>query len=177
MTDLGAWLGQTQPPISVHDVRTQLVCKFRRRRINGPVVDAEDLAHDTIKTLILAVQTRAPSSADEAFRLTFHIANHKLIDHLRRRRYIPLDEEIIAWMELEHAAAEVSRSDEQQKENLTRMKSCLRHLPKADRALITEYYGHSYGEERAHMAARMHISRNALMIRAWRIRSALRTAM
>jgi DNA-directed RNA polymerase specialized sigma24 family protein len=167
-TRLLEWLatGTGSPGEQYVDVRRRLVAYFERR--NRPA--AEDLADETLSRIGRTLEQGGVIRTKPPIRYGYVVAKFVLLEDLRRdRRSVEFDEERTAGI----TSDDSSSGREQRLECLDR---CLRALPADQRELVVEYYREAHPhriDHRRRMAERLGISKNALAVRAFRIREAL----
>ena len=168
------WLatGAGSPGEQYVDVRRRLVTYFERR--NRPA--AEDLADETLSRIGRTLEQGGVIRTKPPIRYCYVVAKFVLLEDLRReRRSVELDESRTPssagdalW-----AIDDCVAGDEHRLECLDR---CLRRLPDEQRELVVEYYRETHPhriDHRRRMAERLGITKNALAVRAFRIRETL----
>jgi RNA polymerase sigma factor (sigma-70 family) len=155
------------------EMHRRLVSYFDRRNRFA----ADELADETLRRIARTLEQSGVIITRPPARYCYVVARFVLLEDIRRaRRQVPFDEVEASVAERDAGrpgADEGPASDEQRFDCLDR---CLQGLRADERTLIVEYYGGAgrYGaEHRLRMAERMGISKNALCIRATRIRERL----
>lgn len=161
------------------EMRRRLVSYFDRR--NRPASD--ELADETLNRISRTLERGGVIAVTPPARYCFVVAKFILMEDFRHdRRRVPLNEP---------RRIEISRTrriglvwpddrDALKEQHLECLDSCLRELRPDQRELVVEYYRdarQSLIERRRDLARRLGISMNALTIRAYRVRDALRTCM
>jgi RNA polymerase sigma factor (sigma-70 family) len=154
------------------EMRRRLVSYFDRR--NRPAAD--DLADETLNRVGRTLEEAGVIETTPPARYCYVVARFVLLEDFRReRRQVLFDSDAAAAVR----AASRSAPDEDfemQEERFDCLDRCLAQLPVDQRELVVEYYrdARQQGiEHRRRMADRLGISRNALGVRAFRIREAL----
>jgi DNA-directed RNA polymerase specialized sigma24 family protein len=132
---------------------------------------ADELADDVV--LRIVENTRSGTHIENVSMYAFGVARRVWLEHLRNpsRTFEPL-------LEDRHPAATVAPEAEPSRD-LECLDRCLLALRPGDRALILRFYGESDDglknkERRKRLAEELQISANALLLRASRLRQALR---
>jgi DNA-directed RNA polymerase specialized sigma24 family protein len=161
------------------DMRRRLVAYFDRRHRPAP----DELADETLGRIVRTLERNGVIDVTPPARYCYVVARFVLLEDLRRNpRHVPLDAPRRVGVSRPHRRDVVGPDDncavrEQCLECLDR---CLNELRPEDRELVVEYYRDTRRqliERRRDLAQRLGISMNALAIRAFRIRDALRTCM
>jgi RNA polymerase sigma factor (sigma-70 family) len=154
------------------EMRRRLVSYFDRRNRPG----ADELADETLNRVARTLEEAGVIETTPPARYCYVVARFVLLEDFRRgRRQVGFDSQAAA------AAKGASRVDpdeelEIREERFDCLERCLQQLPPDQRELVVEYYRDAQRqgiEHRQQMANRLGISRNALGIRAFRIREAL----
>lgn len=125
--------------------------------------DAEDLADETINRVTLKASDVAKEYAGDPALYFYGVAQKVFLESVRKRRAAALPS----------AAAEKSEEVEQEYECLER---CMEKLTPRNRELVIEYYQDEKSaqiDRRKRLAENLGVARNALRIRAHRIRATL----
>jgi DNA-directed RNA polymerase specialized sigma24 family protein len=173
-TRLLEWLatGAASPGDQYVEVRRRLVAYFERR--NRPA--AEDLADETLSRIGRTLEQGGVIRTKPPIRYGYVVAKFVLLEDLRRqRRSVEFDEGRTASIsDADFAGVDDSRAGRERR--LECLDRCLRALPADQRELVVEYYREAHPhriDHRRRMAERLGITKNALAVRAFRIREAL----
>ena len=154
------------------EMRRRLVSYFDRRNR----LAADELADETLSRIAGTLQEAGVIETTPPARYCYVVARFVLLEDFRReRREIRLHSEVAVAAR----AARLLEPDREQmirEERLEDLERCLQKLPVEQRELVVEYYRDAQRQgidHRRRMAERMGISRNALGVRAFRIREAL----
>ena len=155
------------------EMHRKLVSYFDRRNR----FSADELADETLRRVARTLEESSVIVTRPPARYCYVIARFVLLEDIRRgRRQVPFDE-LQSGVAAEHAGQAGSEDglpiEEHRFDCLDR---CLAGLRAEERELIVEYYGGARrrgAEHRSQMAQRMGITKNALCIRATRIRERL----
>jgi DNA-directed RNA polymerase specialized sigma24 family protein len=155
------------------EMHRRLVSYFDRRNRFA----ADELADETLRRIARTLEQTGVIVTKPPARYCYVVARFVLLEDIRRaRRQVQFDEVKSAVAERQggRPGSEAGpASDELRFDCLDR---CLQRLAADERTLIVEYYGGARrqgAEHRLRMAERMGISKNALCIRATRIRERL----
>jgi len=158
------------------EMRRRLVSYFDRR--NRPAAD--ELADETLSRVARTLQEAGAIAITPPARYCYVTARFVLLEDVRRER---------REFRLRSGAAVAARAARRiepdgepmiLEDRLEALECCLQKLPVAQRELVVDYYRNAQRQgidHRRHMAERLGISRNALGIRALRIREALMTCV
>ena len=156
-----AWLDsdRDQAALKYEKIRRDLIKMFTDRRCLEP----EDLADETINRVTSKLKEIKKTFTGDPARYFFGVARMILMEHLRRKlpQGLPLPQADPNQIELEYNCLE----------------RCIERLSKEDRDLLLRYYsgdGHKETELRRALAEELKIAPNALRIRVYRIRQALK---
>jgi RNA polymerase sigma factor (sigma-70 family) len=158
------------------EVRRRLVSYFERRNR----LAADDLADETLSRVARTLQEVGVIETTPPARYCYVVARFVLLEDVRHdHRERRLRSEAAA---ASRAVGLVDPDREQmiRDERLDGLERCLQRLPAEQRELVVEYYrdaGRQGIDHRRRMAERLGISRNALGVRAFRIREALMTCV
>jgi RNA polymerase sigma factor (sigma-70 family) len=152
-----AWLDsdREQAAIKYEEIRRRLIKMFSRRA----VVEAEDLADETINRVISRLNEIKKEFTGDPARYFFGVANKVYLEYMRRKppQPPPPPPNDSHQVELEYHCLE----------------HCIESLSEENRYLLRKYYGaegRSKVEQRKQLAEELGIAPNALRIRAYRIR-------
>jgi RNA polymerase sigma factor (sigma-70 family) len=155
------------------EMRRRLVLYFDRR--NRPA--AEELADETLGRVSRTLEEAGTIETTPPARYCYVVARFVLLEDLRHeRRQVQLDE---ARADVVEQAANLVEPDDERtarEQRLDSLDRCLQKLPSEQRELVVEYYRDERRQgidHRRRMAERLGISRNALGVRAFRIRETL----
>lgn len=155
-----AWLDsdREQAGIKYEQIRSRLIKIFTGRGC----VDPEELADETINRVTSKLSEIQSEFTGDQARYFFGVANKVYLEYLRRKPpQPPLPPTDSSRAELEFRCLE----------------RCIEHLTEEDRALLLKDYGakgRTQAERRKVLAEELGISLNALRIRVYRIRTALK---
>jgi DNA-directed RNA polymerase specialized sigma24 family protein len=158
------------------EMRRRLVSYFDRRQRRA----ADELADETLSRIARTLQEEGVIETTPPARYCYVMARLVFLEDVRRqRRELRLHSEAAV-------AARAARLVEwdgrlaTREERLEDLERCLEKLPLEQRELVVEYYRDAQRQgidHRRRMAERLGITRNALGIRAFRIREALMTCV
>ena len=157
------------------EMRRRLASYFDRRNRLSP----DDLADETLNRIGRTLEKDGAIAITPPARYCYLVARFVFFEDVRReRRNVRLDEPLIAALAADrglvlHEPEDGFVINEQRLDCLDR---CLQELKPQQREFVVEYYrdtGQQQIERRGDMAKRLGITRNALAIRASRIRGAL----
>jgi DNA-directed RNA polymerase specialized sigma24 family protein len=155
------------------EMHRRLVSYFERRNRRA----ADELADETLRRIGATLEETGVIRTTPPARYCYVVARFVLLEDIRREpRQIPFDE---AWPAAAGHGGAVAASDDTATSNEQRLECldrALQELRAEERELIIEYYGNAQrqgADHRRRMAERMGISKNALGIRALRIRERL----
>ena len=154
------------------EMRRRLVSYFDRRNRPG----ADELADETLSRIARTLEEAGVIETTPPARYCYVVARFVLLEDFRRgRRQVRFDADAAAAA---RAARRLEPGEglELQEERFDCLERCLQQLPPDQRGLVVEYYRDAQRqgiEHRRQMADRLGISRNALGVRAFRIREAL----
>lgn len=155
-----AWLDpdREQAGIKYEDIRRRLIKIFMGRA----VVEAEDLADETINRVISRLSAIKKEFTGDRARYFFGVANKVYLEYMRRKppQLPPSSTADSVQVELEYRCLE----------------HCIESLSEENRYLLRKYYGaegHAKVAQRKQLAEELGIAPNALRIRAYRIRLSL----
>lgn len=166
-----AWLDQgvDSGGESYLEMRRRLSAYFDRRRCDHP----DDLADDTLNRVARRLEEVGAAADGPPGRYCHIVAKFVFLEYLRARER---DSTLYAErLESPIAGPDSQESTDQQK-RLACLERCLEKLSAPDRELILEYYSRGDGriaDRRRDLAARLALTKNALAIRACRIRVAV----
>jgi DNA-directed RNA polymerase specialized sigma24 family protein len=156
-----AWLDsdREQAALKYEKIRSGLIKIFAGRGC----VEPEDLADETINRVTSKLKEIGKDFTGDRTRYFFGVANKIHLEHLRRKFPQPLPSSPTDpnRIELEYSCLE----------------QCIEQLSKEDRELLLRYYGADGRKETQHrraLAEERGIAPNALRIRVYRIRQALK---
>jgi len=154
------------------EMRRRLVSYFAHRRCPSP----DDLADETLTRIARKLEDEGSIRGASPAHYCYITARFVFLEHLRAadRRQTSLDEGRQVPEPAVHPAAAGDR--DARETLLDRLDRCLQKLNAYDRALILEYYSGGEAERiarRRDLAAQLHLTPNALSIRACRIRDAV----
>jgi DNA-directed RNA polymerase specialized sigma24 family protein len=154
------------------DMHRRLVSYFDRH--DRPVAD--ELADETFRRIAATLEQSGTIDTNSPARYCYTVARSVLLEDFRRKgTQVHVDEPRPA-VAARPSSLGSSESLTGGEHHLACLDRRLQELRADERELIVEYYGDARQqtiEHRGRMAARMGISRNALSIRAFRIREAL----
>jgi DNA-directed RNA polymerase specialized sigma24 family protein len=154
------------------EMRRRLVSYFDRR--NRPAAD--ELADETLNRVARTLEEAGVIETTPPARYCYVIARFVLLEDFRReRRQVRFDSQAAAT---ERTASRIEPGEElaMREGRFDCLERCLAQLPVDQRELVIEYYRDARQQgidRRRQMADRLSISRNALGVRAFRIREAL----
>ena len=154
------------------EMHRRLVSYFDRRNRFA----ADELADETLKRVAGTLEESGVILTRPPARYCYVVARFVLLEDIRRaRRQVPFDELRSPVKERGRLpGSEDAMSSEEQR--FVCLDDCLNELREEERELIVEYYGGASRQGAGHrqrMADRMGITKNALCIRATRIRETL----
>jgi DNA-directed RNA polymerase specialized sigma24 family protein len=158
------------------EMHRRLVSYFERRNRRA----ADELADETLRRIGGTLEQTGTIRTTPPARYCYVVARFVLLEDLRREpRHIQFDDArpVVAAQAVALAGSDSLTTDEQRLDCLDRG---LQRLHADERELIVEYYRNAprqAAEHRRRMAERMGISKNALGIRALRIRERLMTSV
>lgn len=146
-------------------LRSRIIRIFARRQCEVP----EDLADETILRVVAKLDDLRTSIVGDPSRFFYGVARNVYREYARRPRGLPLVEEL--------DLAETPDEETARKElNHACLEACMGRLDPGDRELLAAYYGHDGGSQidhRKELALSLGLGRNALRIKAYRIRRRL----
>jgi DNA-directed RNA polymerase specialized sigma24 family protein len=154
------------------EIRRRLVSYFDRRQRRA----ADDLADETLSRIARTLQEEGVIETTPPARYCYVMARFVLLEDVRRQgreRRLRSEAAVAA------RAARLADADgglPTREERLEDLERCLEKLPLEQRELVVEYYRDAQRQgidHRRRMADRLGITRNALGIRAFRVREAL----
>ena len=157
------------------EVRRRLAAYFDRRSCSP----ADELADETLNRVARRLEEEGAVSETPPVRYCYIVARFVFLEHIRRmgHRQVEFDERSGNGK----PAALASDSDDATRQRLLdSLDRCLQLLSNPDRELILEYYRGELRariERRREIAARLHLTANAVTIRACRIRDRLETCL
>jgi DNA-directed RNA polymerase specialized sigma24 family protein len=153
------------------EMRRRLAFYFDRKNCLSP----DDLADETLNRVAKKVEEKGTISGLSPAHYCYIVARFVFLEHLRGHREAALDRYADATPKL-NSPAPSSLTVAADKQRLDCLEECLNKLEGKERELILEYYQgekRTKIERRAHLAASLGLSLNALSIRACRIRNKL----
>src|SRR5262249_28291281 len=149
---------------------------FRRRRCVSP----DDLADETLTRVARKLEEQGAITDTPPARYCYIVARFVLLEHARAadRRQTSFDESRLVGDAV--MPVQVGGPHPAPEDALDQLEGCRQQLPGADRALILDYYA---GDDRNRiarrraLAVRLHLTPNAVAIRACRIRDRLQTCV
>jgi DNA-directed RNA polymerase specialized sigma24 family protein len=138
---------------------------------------ADELADETFRRIARTLEQSGEIVTKPPARYCYVVARFVLLEDIRRsRKQVPFDEVQSTVAERHGGAVRSDHGSITEERRFVCLDRCLRELRADERQLIVEYYGGARrkgGEHRFQMAERMGITKNALCIRATRIRERL----
>jgi DNA-directed RNA polymerase specialized sigma24 family protein len=155
------------------EMHRRLVSYFDRRNR----LAADELADETLRRIAATLDQTGVIRTKPPARYCYVVAKFVLLEDIRReRRQIPFNEVRPAMSARTYGFAGHDDDASSKERRLDVLDRCLEELREEERELIVEYYRDARREgidHRLRMAERMGITKNALTIRAFRIREAL----
>lgn len=154
------------------EMHRRLVSYFDRRNRHA----ADELADETLRRIAVTLDQTGVIRTKPPARYCYVVAKFVLLEDIRReRRQIPYNEVRPAMASRPHGFAAYDDDVTSKEHRLDNLERCLEELRADERELIVEYYQtRRQGiDHRLRMAERLGITKNALSIRAFRIREAL----
>jgi DNA-directed RNA polymerase specialized sigma24 family protein len=154
------------------EMRRRLVSYFDRRQRRT----ADDLADETLSRIARTLQEEGVIETTPPARYCYVMARFVLLEDVRRQRKVLRLHSEAAVAARAASLVEPNGRLTTEEERLEDFERRLEKLPLEQRELVVEYYGHAQRQgidHRRRMAERLGITRNALGIRAFRIREAL----
>ena len=153
---------------SYTEMHARLISYFARKGCTAP----QDLADDTLTRVARRLQQEGGITGVAPAQYCYITARFVLLEHLRSAEH--------KHTELRDVRDRATPTDAGRERLLTSLDDCLARLQADDRELLLAYYsgdGPARIAVRRELAATYHLSPNALMLRASRLRDRLRTCL
>ena len=154
------------------EMRRRLVSYFDRRQRRA----ADDLADETLSRIARTLQEDGVIETTPPARYCYVVARFVLLEDVRRQRRELRFRSEAAVVARAARLVEPDEGPTAREKRLEDLERCLEKLPLEQRELVVEYYRDARRQgidHRRRMAERLGITRNALGIRAFRVREAL----
>jgi DNA-directed RNA polymerase specialized sigma24 family protein len=146
-------------------MRRRLALYFDRKRARSP----DELADETLNRVSRRLEEQGSIADTPPARYCYIVARFVFLEYARQERGRTTTSELVV-------AAPANEAADEREKLFACLERCLKRLDAGDRSLILDYY---VGEQRAKLdqrrriADRLHLTSNALSIRACRIRNRL----
>jgi len=155
------------------EVRRRLRLYFDRKNCLSP----DDLTDETLNRIARKLEEKGSITDVSALHYCYIVAKYVFLENLRRLKAEHIGAAEDVRQDTAQGQSVKTESDHEAREKMHGcLEKCLDELPNDDRELILEYYrseGREKIERRSELAGRLGLSKNALILRASRIRTRL----
>jgi len=155
------------------EVRRRLRLYFDRKNCLSP----DDLTDETLSRIARKLEEKGSITDVSALHYCYIVAKYVFLENLRRLKAEHIGAAEDVRQDTAQGQSVKTESDHEAREKMHGcLEKCLDELPNDDRELILEYYrseGREKIERRSELAGRLGLSKNALILRASRIRTRL----
>jgi len=155
------------------EVRRRLRLYFDRKNCLSP----DDLTDETLNRIARKLEEKGSITDVSALHYCYIVAKYVFLENLRRLKAEHIGAAEDVRQDTAQGQSVKTESDHEAREKMHGcLEKCLDELPNDDRELILEYYrgeGRETIERRSELAGRLGLSKNALILRASRIRTRL----
>ena len=155
------------------EVRRRLRLYFDRKNCLSP----DDLTDETLNRIARKLEEKGSITDVSALHYCYIVAKYVFLENLRQLKAERIGAAEDVRQDTAQGQSVKTESDHEAREKMHGcLEKCLDELPNDDRELILEYYrgeGRETIERRSELAGRLGLSKNALILRASRIRTRL----